>query len=166
MYTGGPAAATFTQIREKSGSTNLPEGVVHIYRTLPESQSQTPQPPTATSSSSSGLSSSKLTAGTGDDPEASVLLAVLAVPAWMTPSDFLAFIAPAADGMAHLRMIRWALFVVCTYDIRMTEIYDARRDSAPNRSIVVIAFRDQAEASEFAEVYNGKPFNSMEVRPL
>ena len=37
------------------------------------------------------------------------------------------------------------------------------RDSAPNRSIVVIAFRDEADASEFAEVYNGKQFNSMEV---
>jgi hypothetical protein len=36
------------------------------------------------------------------------MLGVLAVPSWMTPSDFLAFIAPAQEGMAHLRMIRWA----------------------------------------------------------
>lgn len=35
------------------------------------------------------------------------MMGVLAVPAWMTPSDFLAFVAPAADGMAHLRMIRY-----------------------------------------------------------
>lgn len=36
-----------------------------------------------------------------------IMLAVLAVPSWMTPSDFLAFVAPAAEGMAHLRMIRY-----------------------------------------------------------
>ena len=40
----------------------------------------------------------------------------------------------------------------------------AYRDSAPNRSIVVIKFRDPAHAAEFAEEYNGKQFNSMEVR--
>ena len=40
------------------------------------------------------------------DAEGGAVLAVLAVPAWMTPSDFLAFVAPAAEGMAHLRMIR------------------------------------------------------------
>jgi BRCA1-associated protein len=45
-----------------------------------------------------------------------VTLGVLAVPAWMTPSDFLAFVAPAAEGMAHLRLVRsvplsWYRFV-------------------------------------------------------
>lgn len=34
------------------------------------------------------------------------MVGVLAVPSWMTPSDFLAFVAPAEEGMAHLRMIR------------------------------------------------------------
>ncbi|EKM50438.1 uncharacterized protein PHACADRAFT_152408 [Phanerochaete carnosa HHB-10118-sp] len=60
----------------------------------------------------------------------------------MTPSDFLSFVAPAAEGMAHLRMIR---------------------DSAPNRSIVVIKFRNAEDAAEFVEAYNGKQFNSMEA---
>jgi hypothetical protein len=69
------------------------------------------------------------------------MLAVLAVPSWMTPADFLGFVAPAAEGVAHLRIIR---------------------DSAPNRSLVVIKFLDAASATEFAEAYNGKPFNSME----
>ena len=36
-------------------------------------------------------------------------------------------------------------------------------DSAPNRSLVVIRFKDEADAAEFAEAYNGKQFNSMEV---
>ena len=33
-------------------------------------------------------------------------LAVLAVPSWMTPSDFLSFVEPAAEGIVHLRMIK------------------------------------------------------------
>jgi BRCA1-associated protein len=36
-------------------------------------------------------------------------------------------------------------------------------DGAPNRSIVVIKFNNTADAAEFAEAYNGKLFNSMEV---
>ena len=38
------------------------------------------------------------------------MVGVLAVPSWMTPSDFLAFIAPAQEGMAHLRMIRYVYY--------------------------------------------------------
>ena len=36
-------------------------------------------------------------------------------------------------------------------------------DFAPNRSMVIIKFLNPAAAAEFAEEYNGKPFNSMEV---
>lgn len=70
------------------------------------------------------------------------MLGVLAVPPWMTPSDFLAFVAPAVEGIGHLRIIR---------------------DAVPNRSMGVIKFMDSVTAAEFAEEYNGKPFNSMEV---
>lgn len=42
------------------------------------------------------------------------MVGVLAVPSWMTPSDFLAFVAPAQEGMAHLRMIRY-VFVCSSY---------------------------------------------------
>lgn len=43
-----------------------------------------------------------------DSPEfdGDVMLGVLAVPSWMAPSDFLAFVAPAAEGITHLRIIR------------------------------------------------------------
>lgn len=40
-------------------------------------------------------------------PEDGVLMAVLAVPSWMTPSDFLAFVAPVSEDLAHLRIIRY-----------------------------------------------------------
>jgi BRCA1-associated protein len=44
------------------------------------------------------------------------MVGVLAVPSWMTPSDFLAFVAPAEEGMAHLRMIRYVSCNPSTYD--------------------------------------------------
>ncbi|KAJ7746861.1 hypothetical protein DFH07DRAFT_889398 [Mycena maculata] len=112
----------------ESGSTNLPEGTIHLFR-----EGSTPSEDHLKASSSSV---------TSDSPEFDgVMLGVLAVPSWMAPSDFLAFVAPAAEGITHLRIIR---------------------DSVPNRSIVVIKFSDPEHASEFAEAYNGKPFNSME----
>jgi len=89
--------ATFVHhTRSKSGSTNLPEGTVHVYR-----ESKRPPFDPLTSSASIPAVSEE---GTKDADD--VMLAVLAVPAWMTPSDFLTFVAPAAEGMSHLRMIR------------------------------------------------------------
>jgi BRCA1-associated protein len=72
--------------QDKNGSTNLPEGVVHIFSD-------------PTNMEASSLSNVQVSL---DDN----MLAVLAVPSWMTPSDFLAFVAPAADGIVNLRMIR------------------------------------------------------------
>ncbi|KAJ7224449.1 hypothetical protein GGX14DRAFT_425711, partial [Mycena pura] len=122
------AAATF--IPDQSGSTNLPAGIIHLFR----QGTETPSEDQRTKSSSSSVKA--------DSPEfGGVMLAVLAVPSWMAPSDFLAFVAPAAQGITHLRIIR---------------------DSVPTRSIVVIKFNDSDHASEFIEAYNGKPFNSLE----
>ncbi|KIL00751.1 hypothetical protein PAXRUDRAFT_821333 [Paxillus rubicundulus Ve08.2h10] len=137
VYTGrekdtikGPATATFVpHARTKSGFTNLPEGVIHVYR-------DGGQPP-----DSDKLTSKPSVDAERETSEEGVTLGVLAVPAWMTPSDFLAFVAPAAEGMAHLRLVR---------------------DSMPNRSIAIIKFRQPEEASDFVEAYNGKPFNSMD----
>jgi BRCA1-associated protein len=79
--------------RTTSGSVNLPEGVVHVYR----DGLQRANPTDATTS-----------AGGEQQAADGLTLAVLAVPAWMNPSDFLTFIAPSADGLQHLRMIRYA----------------------------------------------------------
>ncbi|KAF8661340.1 hypothetical protein AX16_001435 [Volvariella volvacea WC 439] len=128
----GPAEATFVpHTSSKSGSTNLPEGVIHIFR---DCQSR------MDNEDKSGTFPTKESSVTELSSDG-VMLAVLAVPSWMTPSDFLGFVAPATDGISHLRIIR---------------------DSVPNRSIAVIKFRNPGEASEFAEAYNGRPFNSME----
>ncbi|KXN86555.1 hypothetical protein AN958_09859 [Leucoagaricus sp. SymC.cos] len=127
----GPVEATFVPSpRSKSGSTNLPEGIVHIFR----DSGKHPKPGELVKRASELLPES-------DD--AGVTLGVLAVPSWMTSSDFLTFIGPAVESVAHLRIIR---------------------DSAPNRSIALIGFTNPADAADFVEQYNGKPFNSMEVR--
>ncbi|KAF7294492.1 hypothetical protein MKEN_01441800 [Mycena kentingensis (nom. inval.)] len=121
-----PATAAFipSEVGE-SGSTNLPSGVIHLFR-----------------EGAIDPGSASTSAVTADSPEIEgVMLGVLAVPSWMAPADFLAFVAPAAEGITHLRIIR---------------------DAIPNRSIVVIKFSDPARASEFVQVYNGKPFNSLE----
>lgn len=128
---GGPATGKFTPARTKSGSTNLPEGIVHIYREPPQDPVTDRHP----------VSEGQETSACSSEWDGTTL-GVLAVPSWMTPSDFLSFVAPAAEGMAHLRMIR---------------------DSAPNRSIVIIKFRNAEDAAEFIEAYNGKQFNSMEA---
>ena len=94
------AMATFVpNTRTKSGSTNLSEGTVHVYR---ESISKE-RPPIEASTSSTSIPA---VIEEDADEVGGIMLAVMAVPAWMTPSDFLAFVAPAAEGMAHLRMIR------------------------------------------------------------
>ncbi|KAF4570022.1 hypothetical protein EYR40_009007 [Pleurotus pulmonarius] len=118
----GPAIATFVpHTNTKSGSTNLPQGVVHVFR--------------------DGTPASEDAEIADQASQTDVVLAVLAVPAWMTPSDFLTFVAPAEEGIEHLRIIR---------------------DSMPNRSIAILNFRNPDHAADFIEAYNGKPFTSME----
>ncbi|KAJ3847101.1 hypothetical protein EV368DRAFT_51771 [Lentinula lateritia] len=116
----GHAVAHFVANETVSGSTNLPEGVVHVYR---ENETPTGQPSTSRPVTDS------------------VILGILAVPSWMAPSDLLTFVAPAAETISHLRILR---------------------DCVPNRSIALIKFPKPGDASEFIEAYNGKPFNSME----
>lgn len=107
----GPAEATFiTHTRTKSGSTNIPEGTVHVFRD------------SANKPSDKELES--LTAApTSNTTSDGIMLGVLAVPSWMTPSDFLAFVAPAAEGMAHLRIIRWASIFQTTFDSQKTYVF-------------------------------------------
>ena len=61
----------------------------------------------------------------------------------MAPADFLAFVAPAAENMKHLRLIR---------------------DAQPNRTMAVVQFRTAEAATEFLEEFNGRQFNAVEVR--
>lgn len=91
--------ATFVPTsRSKSGSTNLPEGIVHIFRDAGDR----PEPQRLANGTPETLAESE---------DAGVTLGVLAVPSWMTPSDLLTFIGPAVECVAHLRIIRFVSLI-------------------------------------------------------
>jgi BRCA1-associated protein len=93
----GPAEATFVpQARKKSGSTNLPEGVVHVFCDGAARPTQQELEAKTESLSIDGF----------EDRSEGIMLGVLAVPSWMTPSDFLSFVAPVVENIGHLRIIR------------------------------------------------------------
>ncbi|KAL7416589.1 hypothetical protein BDY24DRAFT_198626 [Mrakia frigida] len=69
------------------------------------------------------------------------LAAVLAVPSYFTPADFLAYVGRAEGEMEALRMIR---------------------DVSPSRSLVLIRFRSKEAAEDFIGEFDGRLFNSFE----
>lgn len=88
------ATAQFVQTcSTQMGSTEVPEGTVHIFRDTSCSENRV-------------ISSAPASVEAAYDGS---ILAVLAVPSHITPSDFLTFVAPAAESVAHLRMIRQVL---------------------------------------------------------
>lgn len=95
----------------KSGTTNLPEGVVHIFRQSGSANADRTHTYSAVGMAAVPTSAPAQhpTEHSNADPD-NVLMGVLAVPSWMTPSDFLGFVAPASEGMAHLRMIRYVIY--------------------------------------------------------
>lgn len=123
-------------VSQDYGSTGLPEGIIRIFRERPTNDVRLGQP-----SSSSSTSAGPSSVTTSTEPECTIV-AVLAVPPWMTPSDFLAFVSPAVESIKHLRLIR---------------------DVSPNRTMVIIQFREEESAVEFFDAFNGKQFNSIEV---
>ncbi|ORX66622.1 BRAP2-domain-containing protein [Linderina pennispora] len=69
------------------------------------------------------------------------VLAVLAVPGYMTPTDFLSFVAPFQSRIEHLRVLR---------------------DRSPNHYMILIRLTAAADADEFYMYYNGKTFSPLE----
>ena len=70
-------------------------------------------------------------------------LCILAVPSFLTPSDFLGFVGEKTrEEVSHFRMIR-------------TE--------RSNRYMVLMKFRNGRKAREWRKEWNGKAFDSMEV---
>ena len=73
-------------------------------------------------------------------------LCILAVPSYLTPSDFLGFVGEKTrDEVSHFRMIR-------------TE--------RGNRYMVLMKFRSGKKAREWRKAWNGKAFDGMEVRSI
>jgi BRCA1-associated protein len=71
-------------------------------------------------------------------------LCILAVPSYMTPSDFLGFVGERTrEDVSHFRLIK---------------------TSRANKYMVLMKFREAKQAREWRKEWNGKAFNSMEVR--
>jgi BRCA1-associated protein len=69
-------------------------------------------------------------------------LCILAVPSYMTPSDFLGFVGEKTrEDVSHFRLIR---------------------TSRANKYMVLMKFREPSKAREWKKEWNGKAFNSME----
>ena len=136
-----PVAIFIPSIASSSGFTNLPDGIVRIFRERSSALHAEPSSP-STSRAAHNEAGPSSEGAHKDDTQESTIVAVLAVPPWMTPSDFLAFVAPAAEGMKLLRLIR---------------------DISPNHTMVVIQFREADSAQEFIDEFNGRQFNSIEV---
>jgi BRCA1-associated protein len=69
------------------------------------------------------------------------LLCMLSVPAKMSCTDLLNFILPFGKHIEHIRIIR---------------------DSTPNLYMTLLKFKDCENAHEFYDMFNGKPFNTLE----
>lgn len=69
------------------------------------------------------------------------MLCMLSVPAKMSCTDLLNFIAPLAKLIEHIRIIR---------------------DSTPNLYMTLLKFKNMENSHEFYDTFNGKPFNTLE----
>lgn len=112
-----------TFISSESESSSLGSGVVHLYK---------------------GSGSANPVEGTVEHPDlfkGSDVLAILAVPSYMTSADLLGFFGDSLQNISHVRILR-------TEDLR--------------RLLVLLKFRSTVASHEFREKFNGAVFNSME----
>jgi BRCA1-associated protein len=108
-------------------NTDVGWGVVHLFRDGQE----TP-----------GLHDEVEGAQEPFDKEDCTTLCILAVPSYMTPSDFLGFVGEQTrEDVSHFRLIR---------------------TSRANKYMVLMKFRESKKAREWKKQWNGKAFNSME----
>jgi hypothetical protein len=126
-----PTRGRFVKIKS-STDTALPDfayGIIHLYRDV-------------TGTGDAEITSVGRRSGT---PEEENVLAILAVPSYMTANDFMGFVGEQQrNQVSHFRMIR-------------TE--------AANRYMVLLKFRTNEATKTFHKDFNGKAFNSMEVHP-
>jgi len=127
-----PASPTRGRFVKITSSSNPPSpdfayGIIHLYRDV-------------TGTEDAEIASVGRRSGT---PEEENVLAILAVPSYMTANDFMGFVGEKQRSqVSHFRMIR-------------TE--------AANRYMVLLKFRTNEVAKTFHADFNGKGFNSMEV---
>ena len=122
-------------------------GIVHLYRDAEETPGlyQTrDRVPSADLWNGSAPARSRPSGGQASPAkdEDCILLSILAVPSYMTPRDFLAFVGQdTRHAVSHFRMIR---------------------TSRLNRYMVLMKFKDGRFARQWQSDWNGKLFNNME----
>lgn len=109
---------------QTSGTTDLHYGIVHLYREAGADESSPAEKREALAR-----------AGAEDD---GTVVGLVSVPGILTAAWLLAFMAPALESIAQMRMVR---------------------DASPNRTMVLIRFREAADAAQFMFVYNHKPYH-------
>jgi len=118
-------------------NTEFGFGVVHLYRDSTETPGLYDPPPAANKGKCGTMTDEVL------DDDALRTAAILAVPSYMTPSDFMGFVGEGTrDAVSHLRMVR---------------------TGKANRYMVLMKFWTKDGAKKFMTEFNGKVFNSMEV---
>ena len=122
-------------------------GVVRLYRDSEETSGLYDEPTTPKHSKpGKSLSRKEKNEQPAFRDEDCTTLCILAVPSYLTPSDFLGFVGEKTrDIVSHFRMIR-------------TE--------RGNRYMVLMKFRNGKNAREWRREWNGKAFDGMEVRSL
>ena len=115
-------------------------GIVHLYRDAEETHGLTDEALNTISRSKRHVNGKD---GNFSDQDCTTLC-ILAVPSYLAPSDFLGFVGEETrDAVSHFRMIKTA---------------------RANRYMVLMKFRNGKKAREWQKEWNGKVFNSMEVR--
>ncbi|WVQ83721.1 hypothetical protein IAT38_005865 [Cryptococcus sp. DSM 104549] len=149
-----------------SGTSSVGRGVVHLFKHAPpatliasldahpvgeSSRSAATGAGAGEAGSRAGASGSNGAEVRGEDwageraeGEDGSLIAILAVPAWMRPADFLEWLGGWGTCVEGVRMIREA--------------------TTPNRSIVLLKFRDPLQASDFLVIFTGKAFSTLDTR--
>ncbi|KAF3096880.1 hypothetical protein TWF594_011553 [Orbilia oligospora] len=138
-----------------SSTANIGYGVVHLYRETTETPglfglgvANSPELDAQASPESArgeyySTRSPDLDKLPGHDEHDSTVVAILAVPAYMTPSDFLGYVgADTREAVSHFRLIRTG------EDVR--------------KYMALLKFRKLEDAKKFTRDYNGRVFNTME----
>ncbi|KAL2410050.1 Polyubiquitin [Exophiala dermatitidis] len=121
-------------------------GIVHLYRDSEETSGLYKDSVAAYRTSDLWSDGSRNPPATKPHPppkdEECTTLCILAVPSYMTPSDFLSWVgADTRSEVSHFRMVRTA---------------------RANRYMVLMKFKHGKKAKEWQHEWNGKVFNSME----
>ncbi|KAI8379561.1 BRCA1-associated protein 2-domain-containing protein [Radiomyces spectabilis] len=87
------------------------------------------------------IPASDTTCHTSVEATPETILCTFDVPAYMSIPDFLSYVAPISDSVAHYRIVR---------------------DASPDKYMVLMKFRDSKPAHDYYQQFNGRSYSSME----